>query len=201
VGTTVFINYRDGDGDMCAALIYQFLSARLGAAGVFLDHCSLAPGDDFEQVILRRLRGSSVLLTIIGPNWLAPTGSSGLRRIDSQRDWVRRELAEAFRLGLRVVPVLTDGATLPAVAALPADIAGLSRRQYVALRRRQTMEDLAQLLTRLTQLEPRLVTHRTARGALPRHGRPGRAVLVVPRPAGRGRPALPHAGQPPGPDR
>src|SRR5262249_23316910 len=53
-------------------------------------------------------------------------------------------------------------------AALPADIAGLSRRQYVSLRRRQMMEDLARLLTRLTRLEPRLVTHRTAKGALPR---------------------------------
>jgi tetratricopeptide (TPR) repeat protein len=63
---------------------------------------------------------------------------------------------EAFGHGLRVVPVLTDGARLPAEVELPGDIAGLSRRQYVPLRRRYTAVDLAYLIERVTEADPGL---------------------------------------------
>jgi hypothetical protein len=52
---------------------------------------------------------------------------------------------------LRVIPILTDDVALPAEADLPADIAGLSRRQYVPLRRRYTSVDLAYLVERITE--------------------------------------------------
>jgi hypothetical protein len=47
----------------------------------------------------------------------------GQRRIDDPGDWLRREIVEAFSHGLRVIPVLLDGVTLPAEAELPDDIA------------------------------------------------------------------------------
>src|SRR5262249_27028524 len=58
--------------------------------------------------------------------------------------------------GLRVVPVLTGDAALPAEADLPAEIAGLSRRQYLLLRNRHTAVDLEFLVKRITEADPEL---------------------------------------------
>jgi len=133
----IFINYRGEDSQTAATLIDRELTARFGEDLVFLDSRSIQAGSDFVVELLRRVRACSVLLVVIGPCWLTLTNAAGKRQIDDPQDWVRREIAEAFILGLRVVPVLTDGATLPAETELPDDIAGLSRRQYVPLRQRR----------------------------------------------------------------
>jgi len=152
----IFINYRGEDSDLCGVLIYRALVERFGSDDVFLASNSIQAGDDFAAAILDRLRSVSVLLAIIGPRWLTAADGSGRRRIDSPDDWVRRELREAFARGLRVIPVLTDGATMPPESALPDEIAELSRRQFVRVRRRHVEEDLAQLVARLTAVEPSL---------------------------------------------
>src|SRR5262249_15265372 len=89
--------------------------------------------------------------------------------IDDPADWVRREIAEALSLGLRVIPVLTGDGQLPAEADLPEDIAGLSRRQYVPLRRRYTTLDLTFLIERLIEADQEL-----AKIAAQRHSSRGR---------------------------
>jgi NB-ARC domain len=106
--------------------------------------------------LLTRVRACSVLLVVIGPHWLTLTNGAGQRRIDDPRDWLRREIVEAFAYGRRVVPVLTDGVNLPVEEELPDDIAGLSRRQYVPLRRRYTDVDLAFLVKRIADADPEL---------------------------------------------
>src|SRR5215470_19381616 len=121
----VFINYRGEDSQTAADLIDRELAACFGPDLVFLDWRSIPAGVDFEQELWRRLRACSVLLVVIGPHWLSLTGEAGGRRIDDPRDWIRREIVAAFAGGLRVIPVLTDGARLPSAAELPADIAGL----------------------------------------------------------------------------
>jgi len=155
----IFINYRGEDSQMCGALIHHTLSGRFGESKVFLDNISIQAGDDFEEVLLGRLRHASILLAVIGPRWLASADMSGRRYIDSPHDWVRRELAEAFALGKRVIPVLTDNAEIPPADALPAEIVDLSRRQYVRLRRRHTKEDLAQLVDTLMELDAGLAAN------------------------------------------
>jgi hypothetical protein len=137
-------------------LIDRELAARLGSDRVFLDCRSIPAGADSTQELLGRLRASSVLVAVIGPRWLTLNDKAGQRRIDDPQDWIRREIAEALAHGLWVVPVLTGGAVLPAEADLPADIAGLSRRQYVPLRRRYTTVDLAFLVERITEADPEL---------------------------------------------
>src|SRR5262249_46849413 len=127
----VFVNYRGADSDTAAALIDRELVARLGSERVFLDCRSIPAGADFTEELLGWLRACSVLVVVIGPRWLTLTDKAGRRRIDDPGDWIRREIAEALSAGLRVVPVLTGGAVLPAAEDLPADIAGLSRRQYL----------------------------------------------------------------------
>jgi hypothetical protein len=152
----IFINYRGEDSQMTAALIDRELTARFGSDQVFLDCRSIPTGSDFAEELLERVRTCSVLLVVIGPHWLTLTNEAGQRRIDDPKDWLRREIVEALAHGLRVIPVLIDGVTLPAEAQLPGDIAGLSRRQYVPLRRRYTEVDLGFLVTRITGADPAL---------------------------------------------
>jgi tetratricopeptide (TPR) repeat protein len=152
----VFINYRGADSDTAAVLVDRELSARLGSDRVFLDSRSIPAGADFVEELLERLRACSVLVVVIGPRWLSLTDEAGRRRIDDPGDWIRREIAEALSRGLRVIPVLTGDAALPAAADLPADIAGLSRRQYVPLRHRYITGDLAFLVERITGADPEL---------------------------------------------
>ena len=118
--------------------------------------CSSCLGQVLVEELLGRLRDCSVLLVVIGPRWLTLTDAVGQRRIDDPRDWIRREIIEAITRGLRVIPVLTGNVRLPAEAELPRDIAGLSRRQYVPLRRRYTSVDLAFLVERITEADPEL---------------------------------------------
>jgi tetratricopeptide (TPR) repeat protein len=149
----VFINYRGEDSQTAAALIDRELTARFGRDLVFLDCRSIPAGADFADELLGQPRVCSVLLVVIGPRWLTLTNESGQHRIDDPRDWIRREIVEALTYGLRVIPVLLDGVELPAETDLPADIAGLARRQYVPLRRRYTEVDLAYLVERIVEVD------------------------------------------------
>jgi tetratricopeptide (TPR) repeat protein len=152
----IFINYRGDDSQTAAVLIDRELTARFGGDQVFLDSRSIPAGSDFVEELLGRVRACSVLLVVIGPRWLSVADGAGQRRIDDPADWVRREIAEALSHGLRVIPILTGDAALPAEADLPQDIAGLSRRQHVPLRRRYTDVDLAFLVKRVTDTDPEL---------------------------------------------
>jgi tetratricopeptide (TPR) repeat protein len=152
----IFINYRGDDSQTAAALIDRELTARFGSDQVFLDSRSIPAGSDFVEELLGRVRTCRVLLVVIGPHWLTLTNKAGHPRIDDSQDWLRREIVEAFAHGLRVIPVLTDGANLPTEGELPDDIAGLSRRQYVPLRRRYTDVDLAFLVKRIVEADPEL---------------------------------------------
>jgi len=140
----VFINYRGVDSRSYGALLYTELSRYLGAERVFLDSESIPAGADFVQELLARVRGCRVLLAVIGPRWLVTAGAEG-RQIDDPADWVRRELVEAFAAGVRVIPVLTDDADLPAEVDLPAQIGALGRCQYRRLRHREATTDLERL--------------------------------------------------------
>ncbi|BEL04345.1 hypothetical protein Q0Z83_025360 [Actinoplanes sichuanensis] len=126
-----FVNYRTDDEMIGAVHLAEKLADRVGADNVFLDRHSLRPGDDFAAVIEDRLRACRMLIALIGPRW-AGTTSAG-RRLDDPDDWVRREIATAFRLGRDVAPVLVRGARPPAASDLPPDLAGLAGLQHFVL--------------------------------------------------------------------
>src|SRR5262249_49350194 len=102
-----------------------------------------------------RVRQARVVLALIGPRWLQTTDSEG-RRIDDPNDWIRRELVEAFAAGVRVIPVLTDGAELPAEGELPSDLAALTRCRLRRLRYRDAGRDVDRLMTDLIEMDPDL---------------------------------------------
>lgn len=152
----VFINYRGADTSSYGALLYMELTRQFGEGRIFLDCESIPPGTDFVDELVRRVRSAHIMLAVIGPSWLSVTDSDGRRRIDDPADWIRRELVEAFTAGVRVIPVLTDGATLPAESDLPPDIAALHRCQTRPLRAREPTGDLARITADLIALDPQL---------------------------------------------
>ena len=145
MSSEIFINYRRADSGSYGALLYVDLVRYFGPGVVFMDSMSIPAGSDFTVELVERVRHTQVLLAVIGPAWLTATGATGDRLIDDPADWVRRELVAAFAARVRVIPVLIDGAMLPAEAELPADIAALSRCQYRWLRSGDIVFDLDRL--------------------------------------------------------
>ncbi|MDT7787849.1 MAG: hypothetical protein QOF58_6268 [Pseudonocardiales bacterium] len=141
--TDVFINYRGADSNYAARLLFEGLKPRFGRQ-VFFDEETIQPGEDYVLRLLRGVRESTVLLAVIGPQWLI-TDASGNRRIDDEDDWIRRELVAAYQGDVRVIPVFTDGAKPEDLEPLPPDIARLRTSQGMQLRRQRADEDVARI--------------------------------------------------------
>ncbi|MEU5087708.1 TIR domain-containing protein [Streptomyces sp. NPDC021356] len=123
----VFINYRTGDGEKTAALLDQELSRRFGPQHIFRASKSIAPGEAYPEKLLAALRGSALLLAVVGPDW-----TNFRTRLNDPEDWVRREIEEAFACEVPVVPIL-DGRKTNRLnkAHLPSELARLADLQSV----------------------------------------------------------------------
>ncbi|HEX5402884.1 MAG TPA: toll/interleukin-1 receptor domain-containing protein, partial [Pseudonocardiaceae bacterium] len=145
----LFVNYRVQEQPGYATLLHRELAQQFGANSVFLASRSIHAGDDFVHEVFDSLRRSAALIAVIGPRWQEFHGAGPF-------DWVHREIAEAFKLDIRVIPVLIEDAELPAADALPDDIVALSSCQYVRLRHYSIDADLAQLAYELRRTLPAL---------------------------------------------
>jgi cellulose biosynthesis protein BcsQ len=144
---SIYISYRREDTSGFAGLLYDALSSRFGPERVFTDVATLSPGVDFVELVESRVRRSSVVLVLVGPRWLSATDASGRRRIDDPEDFLRGEVAAALEGGGRVIPVLVEGATMPARSELPPELEGLARRQALELNPERLAYDLQRLIT------------------------------------------------------
>jgi hypothetical protein len=144
----IFINYRRTDAGWPADLLADKLKNAFGQNRVFLDVRGIEAGDDFALELESQLREAAVLLVLIGKDWLFTHDKFGRRRLDDEKDWVRREIRTALeREGCRVIPVLLDDAELPnEEEALPEDISALLRRQQVRVRQANSEDDIETLI-------------------------------------------------------
>jgi TIR domain len=131
-------------------------------------------GEDFIQAIKEAIASCDVLLAVIGRNWLV-SEDSGVRWLENPNDPVRLEIATALAHQVRVIPVLVQGATMPAAEALPDDLKGLARRQAVELRDTRWEADVDDLIAALDKV---LGKGRRWRPADPSDYR-GRKILAV----------------------
>ena len=145
----VLLSYRRQDSAASCGRIYDRLAAKFGAANVFRDIDSLAPGDLFVHKIREAIGQCDAVIVLIGPQWLAITDASGRRRLDDPADFVRMEIAEAQRQSKRVVPVLIEGAPMPDAKQLPTEIAALTQRNAIVLTDRHFASDMRELLDSL----------------------------------------------------
>lgn len=119
----VTLSYRRDDSAPTARLIFERLRAYYGPESVFMDIDSIEFGEDFRERIHHALRQTDYLLVLIGPRWLGPTGDRN--RINEENDPVRMEVERALEIGLRVVPILLDGAPMPTPQLLPQSLGKL----------------------------------------------------------------------------
>jgi hypothetical protein len=83
-----------------------------------------------------------VFLVLIGPNWLRAKDANGCPRIDDPDDLTTIEIATALARGIRVIPVLIDGASMPRAEELPDSLKALARRNAVEVRNTQFGRDV-----------------------------------------------------------
>ena len=148
----IFISYRREDTSGESGRLKDKLQLEFGKNKIFYYVETLEPGWDFEQSITAALHESNVLLAMIGPHWLKVTDSFGNPRISLEDDWVRKEISKALSLGIRVIPVLVNGAQMPKSEDLPEDLKELvvrNAKEISSSRWAYDVEELAKVLKKL----------------------------------------------------
>lgn len=141
----IFISYRRDDSAGHTGRIYDSVAAKFGEAQVFMDVDHIEPGQDFVQVIEEAVSACSVLIAIIGRDWVTIRGRT-TRRLDDPRDFVRLEIGTALKQNILVIPVLVQETSMPREKDLPADLAGLVRRNALAVSDLRWRHDVDRLL-------------------------------------------------------
>jgi TIR domain len=147
----IFISYRREDAAPYARSLQLQLSQRIPDAPIFIDLDSIEPGLDFAEVIEDALNSSAVMVALIGQHWATLTDENGARRLDNPGDYVRFEIKTALRRGVRVIPVLIDGAKPPRQQDLPADLHKLARLNALELSYDRYQYDSGRLLGLIQQ--------------------------------------------------
>jgi len=184
VAGRIFVSYGRAETAPQAAWLCDRLAERFGRHQVVKDADPAAAGS------------CDVLLALIGRYWLTPAGPD---------DVVRQEIESALAHGVPVIPVLVDGARMPAPGELPPSLAGLAQRPPSGLGAASPELDVS----RLVQVLDQSIAERQATQAGPARDQPtvtgmapswapppGRAAPARPAPA-RPAPAQPAPAQPP----
>jgi formylglycine-generating enzyme required for sulfatase activity len=122
----IFISYRRRETIDITGRISDWLVTHFGVEAVFRDVTSIPYGEPFRDYIKNAVRECSLLLVVIGNEWLNIRGETGLRRIDEDDDPVRLEIEEAIKHKMPILPVLVQETHMPRTNQLPASIAMLS---------------------------------------------------------------------------
>lgn len=148
----IFISYRRDDTRHPAARLRRDLSDRFGSEWVFRDLDRIEPGVDFTEALKDALASCSVLVAMIGDRWSGAASGSSRRRIDEPDDWTAQEVAEAMRRGIRVIPLLVEGAEPLREVDLPERLRPLARLQALPLADARWEGDLRALVAVLERL-------------------------------------------------
>src|SRR5712672_363266 len=93
----VFISYRREDSAGYAGRVHDRLAREFGRDLLFMDVDGIPLGRNFAKVLQEEVAKCSVLLAVIGREWLDARAEDGLRRLDSPNDFVRVEIAAALQ--------------------------------------------------------------------------------------------------------
>ena len=143
----VFINYRRDDAKSEAGRLFDWLSHYFGKGQIFMDVSgSIEPGLEFDRVIDNAVGSCDALIVIIGKQWVTVRDENGKRRLDDPHDFVRLEIGAALKRDIRVIPVLVQGAAMPAESDLPDDLKRLAKRQATEISDNRWEYDTGQLV-------------------------------------------------------
>ncbi|MEX8496261.1 formylglycine-generating enzyme family protein [Leptothrix ochracea] len=93
------------------------------------------------------LESCQMVLVMIGPQWLSAADVDGRLLIQDPQDPVHVTLKRALERGLRLVPVLLDGTTMPRSHELPTEFQALVRRPAMSLHPQRLDADMGMLVS------------------------------------------------------
>lgn len=144
MGRSIFLSYRRGDSQAIAGRLADDLGAAFGPERILFDRDLPDPGLPYADAVDQTLAGCAAVVVVIGPAFRA--------RLQDPRDFVRQEIARGLASGLPVLPVLVNGAAMPAAAELPDDLTGLAFRQALAIDTGRWRSDVAALVEALRRV-------------------------------------------------
>jgi formylglycine-generating enzyme required for sulfatase activity len=116
----LFISYRRENGSQMARLLRTYLEER--GYRVFLDVEELKAGH-FDMALLRNIEAAQTFIVILSPGCLDRCKNDG--------DWLRIEIAQALKLGKKIIPLMMEGFKFPPKTEMPEDMNELDRHQAV----------------------------------------------------------------------
>jgi TIR domain len=122
----IFITYRRDDALGHATSIYEHLIGQFGAPAVFIDIGSIMAGSRWLEQTKAQVDSCEVCIPVIGQRWRP-------ERLRDKDDPVRLELETALNGNKAMIPVLVDGANLPAISDLPPSLKDLPSWQAIWL--------------------------------------------------------------------
>jgi hypothetical protein len=161
----IFVSYRRQDSAATSGRLRDHMAAVLGDDRIFLDVEKIDVGEDFVNAILTEISSAQVMLVMIGRDWGDPNGQGA--RLHHPMDHVRAEIRAGLSTGLRVIPVLVDGANMPDPEDLPEDLKLLARLNAFEIRNARFADDADALIGLIVGEKPR------------RDGRAGIGTLVL----------------------
>jgi len=124
----IFISYRRRDTALASGRLHADLVDHFGKQRVFFDIEGILPSAEWRGEIGRAIAACKVGIVVIGPEFLT-RDPSGLRHLHDEDDVVRHELSLLLEARKRILPVLVEGAQLPAIDALPEELKRLVDHQ------------------------------------------------------------------------
>ena len=126
----IFISYRRMLDQGTAGRLYDRLERHYDRDCLFMDVDDIPLGIDFTAYLQEQVARCAIFLAVIGRGWL-----DAADRLHNEADFVRIEIDAALqRAKVPVIPVLIDGAQIPAAASLPPALRTLCRRNGIHLR-------------------------------------------------------------------
>jgi hypothetical protein len=153
----IFISYRTSDAKKDAHRLAVDLERIFGDEQVFFDKHDLRGGAAWRDSIGQALGQRPVVLVVMTPDLVGAAHPEGGRRIDREDDPIRSELVAAQSHGALVMPLLTEGMTMPGRSALPPDLHFLAEAHALKLRTDDWAHDLGKLVADLKRqgIQPR----------------------------------------------
>jgi hypothetical protein len=151
MSVSIFVSYRRDDTAATAGRLRDRLALEFGTKNVFMDVDNIPAGVDFAKHLQVQLANCDLVVALIGAQWLTIANAFGTPRIQDPDDYVRMELSAALSSGLTLVPVLVDGASMPAEARLPVPLQPLSKLNAIELRNSQFRWDSTRVVEKLSE--------------------------------------------------
>ena len=134
-GADFFISYRRELSRWPARILNNALARRFGPPSVFMDRDAIEVGAKWPERIREAAEACHVMLVLVGPRWAEVRDREETLRLADPGDWVRLEVETGLQREdeIVVVPVLHDGAELPAAEDLPESLRRLLECNAVTL--------------------------------------------------------------------